>query len=208
MNMKIAILDKKGNKIEDLELETAVFGQKENPDLLSQYVYIYQNNQRQGTRSIKTRAEVSGGGKKPWKQKGTGRARHGSIRSPIWVHGGIAHGPKPKEFSLDLPKKMKKKAMQCALSYILKEGHMKVIDELKLAKPRTKEMAEMFENLKLAGKLLVVLNKRDENVQKSLANLAGVHVSLQGNLNVFELLDARGILLEKEAVLSLQKKYK
>ena len=206
--MKIEVLDNKGNKIEDIELDNKVFGQENNPDLLSQYIHIYRTNQRQGTSSTKTRAEVSGGGRKPWRQKGTGRARHGSIRSPIWVKGGIAHGPKPIDYALKMPKKMKKKAMQCALSNKLKDGEIKVINEIKISKPSTKDMVNLMEKVKLSEKTLVVMEKSDSNVLKSAANLPRLNVMVGDSLNVYELLNAKQVLFTKNALLNLQKKYK
>ncbi len=206
--MKIGVLDNKGNKIEDIELDNNVFGQENNTDLLAQYIHIYRTNQRQGTSSTKTRAEVSGGGKKPWRQKGTGRARHGSIRSPIWVKGGIAHGPKPKEYVLKMPKKMKKKAMQCALSNKVKEGEIKVINEIKMSKPSTKDMIDLMKKVKLPEKTLVVMEKSDNNVLRSASNLPRLNVAVGSSLNVYEILNAKEILFTKNALLNLQKKYK
>jgi len=206
--MKIEVLDNKGNKIEDIELDKSVFGQESNPDLLAQYVHIYRTNQRQGTVSTKTRSEVSGGGRKPWRQKGTGRARHGSIRSPIWVKGGIAHGPKPKEYALKMPKKMKKKAMQCALSNKFKDGEIKIINEIKISKPNTKDMASLLEKVKLPEKTLIVMDKPDNNVLKSASNLPKLNVMVSGSLNVYEVLNARQVLFTKSALINLQKKYK
>ena len=138
--MKITVTDEKGKKIEDIELDKVVFGQEPNDDLLLQYLHIYKSNQRQGTSSAKTRSEVSGGGKKPWKQKGTGRARAGSIRSPIWRHGGVAHGPKPKSWNLKMPKKMKKRAMQCALTSKYNMVYIKLRKTLFNLNPATKEV--------------------------------------------------------------------
>ena len=206
--MKIGVLDNKGNKIEDIELDNEVFGQENNPDLLTQYVHIYRTNQRQGTSSTKTRAEVSGGGKKPWRQKGTGRARHGSIRSPIWVKGGIAHGPKPIDYALKMPKKMKKKAMQCALSNKLKDGEIKVIKEIKMSKPSTKDMADLMDKAKLGEKTLIVMEKSDTNVVRSASNLPKLNVMVENSLNVYELIKAKQVLFTKNAILNLQKKYK
>ena len=206
--MKIEVLDKKGNKVEDLELNKNVFGQEPNPDLLAQYLNVYLTNQRQGTSSTKTRSEVSGGGKKPWRQKGTGRARHGSIRSPIWAHGGVAHGPRPKDYALSMPTKMKKKAMQCALSFKFKEGELKVINEIKMSKPATKEMSELMNKLNIKGLSLVVLEKKDERVLRSVSNLPKVTLCMKDSLSVFDILKAKQVLFEKNALVSLEKKCK
>lgn len=206
--MKVNVIDEKGKKIEELKLDNGIFGQDSNPDLLAQYVHVYRTNQRQGSSSIKTRAEVSGGGRKPWRQKGTGRARHGSIRSPIWVHGGIAHGPKPKDYSLSLPKKMRKKAMLNALSYKAREKMIKVIDKMNMTKPSTKRMKKLLDDMKLSEHTLLVTEEPDINIQKSAANLSKVKVVFVDNLNVYNVLEAENILFEKNALLKLQKRYK
>jgi len=196
--MKLDVVDNNGKKIEDLNLEKEVFGQKYNKDLLSQYINVFKTNQRQGTSAAKTRAEVSGGGKKPWRQKGTGRARHGSIRSPIWSKGGVAHGPKPSTYSLSLPKSMKKRAMQSALSFKVSEGEVKVINEIKMTKPSTKNMKELLDKINLADKTLVVTEKPDIIIQKSMANLPKAKVVFADMLNIYDLLDAVDVLFEKK----------
>lgn len=206
--MKVEVLDKKGKKIEDLTLSKEVFGVEANPSLIAQYVHVYKTNQRQGTSSIKTRAEVSGGGRKPWRQKGTGRARHGSIRSPIWVGGGISHGPKPKSFQKKLPKKMRKKAMAVVLSDKLNEKSIKVIDSIKMTKPKTKDMEKIIKNLSLEGKILVVTDKADKNVVKSVSNLPIAEIATFDTVNVYQILNAKSVLFEKAAIKSLEKRYK
>jgi large subunit ribosomal protein L4 len=206
--MKINVQDKKGAKVEEITLSKKMFENEPNEQLLAQYVHVYKSNQRQGTSSTKTRAEVRGGGKKPWRQKGTGRARHGSIRSPIWVHGGIAHGPKPKETKRTLPKKMRKAAMLSVLSFKAKNKSIKVIDEIKMKKPKTKDMEKMFDKLKLEGRVLVVTEKSDRNVVKSLSNIAGVEVATFDTVNVYQLLNSDSVLFEKGAVTNLEKRFK
>lgn len=206
--MKISVLDKKGTKTEEITLNKGVFEADPNETLLAQYVHIYKTNQRQGSSSTKTRAEVRGGGKKPWRQKGTGRARHGSIRSPIWVHGGIAHGPKPKNYKKTMPKKMKKAAMISALSLGAKDKKIKVIDNIKMTKPKTSDINNLLNKFKLEGKTLIVTEKSDQNVVKGATNIPGVEVATFDTMNVYQILNAENILFEKNAIKSLEKRYK
>ena len=205
--MKIDVFDKTGKSVEKMELSESVFGVKPNEALLSQYLRILDSNQRQGTSATKTRSEVSGGGRKPWRQKGTGRARHGSIRSPIWVGGGISHGPQPKDWSLTFPKKMKRQAVVSALSLKQENKQLKVLNDLSFKKPKTKEMVEILENLKLRGKTLLVVIKSDENILKSTRNIAGLTVSLSENLNGYDLLKNANVLFVKDAIGKVQDKY-
>ncbi len=206
--MKVDVVDKTGKKVSEVTLDKKVFGQKVNRDLLTQYIHVYRSNKRQGTSATKTRAEVSGGGKKPWKQKGTGRARHGSRRSPLWVHGGIAHGPKPKSWQLSMPKKMKKATMISALSEKYVGKKIFVVDHVKLNKPSTKKMKELIENLNLTGKTLVVLEKSDANVLKSTANVKQLECSLAQNINAFDLISSENVLFAEESLISLQERIK
>jgi len=205
--MKIDVFDKTGKSVEKMELSESVFGVEPNEALLSQYLRILDSNQRQGTSATKTRSEVSGGGRKPWRQKGTGRARHGSIRSPIWVGGGISHGPQPKDWSLTFPKKMKRQAVVSALSLKQENKQLKVLNDLSFKKPKTKEMVEILENLKLRGKTLLVVIKSDENILKSTRNIAGLTVSLSENLNGYDLLKNANVLFVKDAIGKVQDKY-
>ena len=205
--MKIDVFDKTGKSVEKMELSESVFGVEPNEALLSQYLRILDSNQRQGTSATKTRSEVSGGGRKPWRQKGTGRARHGSIRSPIWVGGGISHGPQPKDWSLTFPKKMKRQAVVSALSLKQENKQLKVLNDLSFKKPKTKEMVEILENLKLRGKTLLVVTKSDENILKSTRNIAGLTVSLSENLNGYDLLKNANVLFVKDAIGKVQDKY-
>ena len=205
--MKLKVLDTKGKTVEDITLNKDVFDAETNDKILRQYLRVYQMNQRQGTSSTKTRSEISGGGRKPWPQKGTGRARHGSIRSPIWRTGGISHGPKPKNWSLNLPKKMKKNAIISALSYAASKGKPIIVDKIDIRKPKTKKFVEIIEKLKLGGKILLVLDEKNENVYKSARNIEKVKVSLVDNLNAYDLLNADYIVILKKAVEKLQEKY-
>jgi large subunit ribosomal protein L4 len=205
--MKVNVLDTKGNILEELNLSDKVFGVEPNKEILKQYIRVYLANQRQGTSSTKTKAEVSGGGKKPWAQKGTGRARQGSIRSPQWRHGGVAHGPKPKDWGLTLPKKINKLAILTALSdKFLNKGAL-ILDKVSMKKPSTKEFEGMLDTLKVEGNILYVFEKKNENLVKSAKNLQGVNTVFSGILNAYDLVRAKNVIFEKDALLSLEKKY-
>ena len=202
--MKLQVLDKKGKNIEEITLKDSVFKAEINKDLLAQYIYIYTSNQRQGTSSTKDRSEVSGGGKKPWRQKGTGRARVGSIRSPLWRHGGVIHGPNPKSWNLKLSKRLKQQAMISALSAKVSSNTLKILDDLSIKTPKTKEISNLMKTLELKGKILFVLAKNDQAILKSSANIS---ISQASNLNVYELLRAKNVLFLKKAIEEVEKKY-
>ncbi|MFH1648376.1 MAG: 50S ribosomal protein L4 [Patescibacteria group bacterium] len=205
--MKVKVLDTKAEVIEEITLSDDVFGIEPNDTLLAQYVRVFSINQRQGTSSTKTRAEVSGGGKKPWRQKGTGRARHGSIRSPIWVGGGIAHGPRPYKPSLKMPKKMRVLAFKSVLSYKFKDKQVIVLDKVKFEKPSTKTMVEILKKLKIESTALLVWFKKDENLVKSASNILSLNTKFAGSLNTCDLLKSDNIIFIKDAVLDIEKKY-
>ena len=205
--MKLEVFDKKGKKVEDMSVSSRVFGIKPNTVAVAQYIRAYLSNQRQGTSSAKTRGEVSGGGKKPWKQKGTGRARAGSTRGPIWRHGGISHGPKPKSWYLDIPKKIKRLALSSALSSKYSDNKIKVLESLELEKPKTKEVIKIIDALGLNGKILIVFDKKDENNLKSVSNISGVFTALADNLNAFEVIKSETLLFLKNGVKILESKY-
>lgn len=206
--MKIDVLDTKGNIVEQMDLNKNVFGIQPNLEVLGQYVRVYLANQRQGTASTLTRGEVSGGGKKPWRQKGTGRARVGSSRNPIWRHGGVSHGPKPKDWGLSLNDRVKKLAIKSALSQKFLDKKITILDSLKFEKPKTKEMISVLNSLKIKGKVLLVLNERDENVVKSIANIPDLAYTLAQRLNAYEVINASGVLFLKDAVLKLEERFK
>jgi len=206
--MKIDVYNLKGEKVEQIELRKDVFGVELNPTVLSQYIRVYENNQRQGTSSTKTRSEVSGGGVKPWRQKGTGRARHGSIRSPIWVGGGVAHGPKPKSWRLTIPQKMKEKALKSILSLRMKEKNIKIIDDPKMKSPKTRDFVEGLEKLKIEGKLTVVWLGECENFVKSARNIPGVHLVNAGSLGAYDVVKTPTTIFLKDAVLNVQERFK
>jgi len=202
--VKINIVDIKNKKVGEIKLDEFVFGQKMNVDLLAQYIRVYLSNQRQGTSSTKTRSEVSGGGKKPWKQKGTGRARHGSTRSPIWRHGGISHGPKPKSWVLKMPKKLKNLAMRVALSYKIANKNMVVLDKLEMKKPSTRKIIEVLKDLKLEGRVLIVQKDKNEILVKSVNNLKKTETEVLNALNTYQIVKADSVVFFKDAVEGLQ----
>jgi large subunit ribosomal protein L4 len=207
-NMKIDVYNLKGEKVVQLDLRDDVFGVESNPTVLSQYIRVYENNQRQGTSSTKTRSEVSGGGTKPWRQKGTGRARHGSIRSPIWVGGGVAHGPKPKSWRLSIPQKMKEKALKSVLSLRMKEGNIKVIDDSNMKEPKTKDFAEFLKKLKIDGKVTIVWLGECENLVKSARNIPGVYLVNAGSLGAYDVIKTPSTMFLKDAILNVQERFK
>jgi large subunit ribosomal protein L4 len=206
--MIVNVVDTKGKKVEELTLSDEVFGVELNKEVLAQYLRVFHNNQRQGTSSTKTRGDVSGGGIKPWRQKGTGRARVGSSRVPVWRHGGIAHGPQPRDWSLSLPKKIKRLAIVSALSEAARKNKMTVLSSLEFDTPKTKEMSETLKNLGLNGRILLVLNEADQKIIKSARNIKDVETTIAGTLNAYDLMRARNIIFLKDAVLNIENKYK
>ena len=193
-----------GSQVGDIELNESIFGQEVNKSVLHQVVVNYLANQRQGTQSTKTRSEVSGGGIKPWRQKGTGRARQGSIRATQWIHGGIALGPKPRDYSYTLNKKVKKVAMKSALSSKVAEAEIKVIDELKLDAIKTKDIKAMLDKLEVNTKALIVTCDKDEIVYKSGRNIDGVKVTFAGVLNVYDILSHDQLIIAKDAIAKIE----
>lgn len=204
---KIAVLDKQGKKVSDIELNDGIFAIEPNMSAMHLMVVSYLAAQRQGTQSTLTRSEVSGGGKKPWRQKGTGRARQGSTRSPQWTHGGIAHGPKPREYGIDVNKKVKRLAMKSALSSKVAENEMIVVDSLKMDAIKTKEMAEVLTAVKAGKKALIVLPEKDEVIYKSARNIEGAKVALVNTLNVYDILNCNTIVVVKDAVSKIEEVY-
>lgn len=196
----VDVLDQQGKKIGKRDLDPAVFDVQVNVPTLHQVVVAGLAAQRAGTHATKTRSEVSGGGVKPWRQKGTGRARAGSSRSPIWVGGGIAHGPKPREHDLRVPKKMKKLALRSALSDKAREGRVKVVDELAFDAPSTKDAAAVLDSLGAQGLILLVLAGPNDNVEKSFRNLANVRMAFPGNLGAYEAVYADWIVFTTPAI--------
>ena len=203
----IKVLNMAGAEVGTMELNDAVFGVEINSAVLHAAVRAFLLNQRQGTHSTLTRAEVSGGGIKPWKQKGTGRARQGSTRAPQWIHGGIALGPKPRTYRVDLNKKTKRAAMQSALSSKVAGGEMVVIDAITATEYKTKVMADMLKAVGFQKKALVVLDEKNDCVYKSLSNIAGVKIAYVNTLNVYDILNCNLFVVAKGAAEKMQEVY-
>ena len=201
---KFDVLDMNGKKVSTIELSDAVFGMTPNEKVMHAAVVNFLANQRQGTQSTKTRSEVSGGGKKPWRQKGTGRARQGSIRSPQWPHGGIALGPKPRDYSYRLNKKVKRLAMVSALSAKAQAGEMVVIDKIEAAEYKTKTVAAMLKAVDATKKALIVTPAVDEKLVKSAANLAGVSTTVVGQINTYAVLNGGKLVISADAAKKLE----
>ncbi len=204
---KLAVLDKAGKKVSDLELNESIFAIEPNESAMHLMVVSYLANQRQGTQSTRTRSEVSGGGKKPWRQKGTGRARQGSTRAPQWTHGGIALGPKPREYGLDVNKKVKRLAMKSALSAKVAANEMIVLDDFGLDAIKTKDVAAVLDAIKADKKALIVLPEKNDVVYKSARNLDKTNVTLVSTLNVYDILNCNTIVVLKDAVAKIEEVY-
>ncbi|MBP0954498.1 MAG: 50S ribosomal protein L4 [Oscillospiraceae bacterium] len=204
----IKVLDMAGNAVSDIELSDAVFGVKPSKAAMHTMVVNYLANQRQGTQSTLTRTEVRGGGRKPWRQKGTGHARQGSIRAPQWTHGGIALGPKPRSYRFTVNKKVKRLAMKSALSTKVLDNNLIVIDSITLADYKTKDMVAMLSAVGAAGsKALIVMPEADAKVIKSAANIPGVKTALVNTINVYDILNYDKFVVAKAAVEKIQEVY-
>ncbi|MDY4897868.1 MAG: 50S ribosomal protein L4 [Eubacteriales bacterium] len=203
----VKVMDMAGNNVGEITLSDVIFGADVNEAVLHAAVRAYLLNQRQGTQSTLTRGEVSGGGKKPWRQKGTGRARQGSTRSPQWTHGGIALGPKPRSYRTGMNKKTKRVALYSALSAKVAAGDLIVIDEIKCDNYSTKTMVNMLGAVGSDRKALIVLPAVDAKVIKSCANIAGVQTALYNTINVYDILNADKFIIAKEAVKMLEEVY-
>ncbi len=202
--MKFDVLDKSGKKVSDIELSDAVFGITPNERVMHAAVVNFLANQRQGTQSTKTRSEVSGGGKKPWRQKGTGRARQGSTRSPQWTHGGIALGPKPRDYSYTLNKKVKRLAIKSALSDKAAGGNLIIVDALTMDEYKTKTAAAILNAVGATGKTLVATAVADEKFVKSVSNIAGVKTSMASNINTYFVLNADKLVVDLDGAKKLE----
>lgn len=197
----VPLRDRNGNEVGEIEIRPDVWGEEVNEVLLHQAVVTYLANQRVGSASTKGRAEVRGGGRKPWRQKGLGRARHGSIRSPIWAGGGVTFGPKPRDYRKSMNKKARRSALRSALSASCEESAVTFLDGLDLSTPKTREMISMLEALGLAGtKVLIVTPERDDVVYLSARNIPGVSVARARDLNVYQVLDCDNLLVFGDAV--------
>ena len=204
---KVDVYNIEGKKVSDIELADSVFGIEPNENIVHSVLKNYLANQRQGTQSTKTRAEVSGGGKKPWRQKGTGRARQGSIRAPQWIKGGIALGPKPRSYKYSVNKKEKRLAIKSVLSSKVLEKELTVVDKLELKEIKTKSMVKALSALKVEGKTLIILPENNKNVVMSARNIEGVKTISANNINIFDLLKYSNLILPVDTVKKLEEVY-
>ena len=204
---KVDVYNIEGKKVKDLELKEEVFGIEPNEALVHSVLVNYLANQRQGTQSTKTRSEVRGGGRKPWRQKGTGRARQGSIRAPQWIKGGIALGPKPRSYKYKVNKKERRLAVKSMLSMEVLEQSLVVVDKLAFEEIKTKNMVSALSNLKVTGKTLVMLPEKNENVQKSARNIEGVKTTLVNTINVYDLLKYNNLVVTLDTVKKIEEVY-
>ena len=202
----VNVYDVNGSIVGEIELCEEIFGAEINVPAMHAYVTAYNANQRQGTQSAKTRAEVSGGGKKPWRQKGTGRARQGSTRSPQWTHGGVVFAPKPRDYRMSLNKKLKRVALKSALSSKVAADKLVVLDSLTLEQAKTKEMVKVLANLKLTN-ALIVLPENDDTVIRAARNIPGVASTTVGTLNTYEVLKHNAVIITKAAVEKVEEVY-
>ena len=202
----VGLFNKEGNKIEDIQLNETIFAAEVNADAMHQVVVALLANKRQGTQSAKTRAEVRGGGIKPWRQKGTGRARQGSIRAPQWIKGGVVFAPKPRDYRMSIPKSMRRVAMLSALTSKVQNDEMVVLDSLTLEAPKTKEVVKML-NAFNAKKTLIITAEANEMVYKSARNIEGVAVLPVNNINVYDLLKYPKVIMTKDAVSKIEEVY-
>ena len=200
----VGLFNQEGKQVGDIQLNDNVFGVEVNTDAMHQVVVALLANKRQGTQSAKTRAEVRGGGIKPWRQKGTGRARQGSIRAPQWIKGGVVFAPKPRDYRMSIPKSMRKVAMTSALTS--KVADMVVLEDLTFEAPKTKEAVKML-NAFEAKKTLIITAEVNENVYKSARNIEGVTVMPVNNINVYDLLNCKTLMITKEAVNKIEEVY-
>jgi len=200
----VSLFDKDGKDIGKIDLNENIFGVEVNTHVMHLALKRQLANARRGSACTKTRGEVRGGGKKPWRQKGTGRARHGSRRSPIWKGGGVTFGPKPRDFSLHLPKKVRRLAIKSALTTKINEGKVKIVDAINIDSPKTRLMVDFLKKFNFDSKTLIVIPARDENIEKSTRNLENAKVILSSNLNIHDLLKYDNLILTKEAVHAIE----
>ncbi len=203
----VSVYNMEGKEVGTIELSDAIFGVEVNEHLVHLAVVQKLANKRQGTQKAKTRSEVSGGGRKPWKQKGTGHARQGSTRSPQWTGGGVVFAPAPRDYSFKMNKKEKRAALKSALTDKLQNNNLIVVDELKMDDKKTKRFAEVMVNLKATRKALVVLSEKDENVVLSARNLPEVKTAFTNTINVYDVMNARTLVLTKDAVTKIEEVY-
>ena len=204
---KVNVYNIEGKKVSDIDLKEEIFGIEPNEAIIHSVLVNYLANQRQGTQSTKTRSEVSGGGRKPWRQKGTGRARQGSIRAPQWIKGGIALGPKPRSYKYTVNKKERRLAVKSMLSMKVLEQSLVIVDKLAFDEIKTKNMVNALNNLKVTGKTLIMLPEKNENVQKSARNIEGVKTTLVNTINVYDLLKYNNLVVTLDTVKNLEEVY-
>ena len=204
---QVTVFDMTGKSVGEMTLSDAIFGIEPNTSVMHAAVVNYLANQRQGTQSTLTRSEVSGGGRKPWKQKGTGRARQGSTRAPQWTHGGIALGPKPRDYSYELPKKVKRLALKSAFSAKVADNNLIVVDNIAVEGYKTKVVAEMLSNLGADKTALIVMPEVDAKLIKSAANIPGVKTALVNTINVYDILNCDKFIVAKSALEKIEEVY-
>ncbi len=204
---KIDVLSQDGKKVKDITLNEKVFGIEPNENIVHSAVVNFLASQRQGTQSTKTRSEVRGGGRKPWRQKGTGRARQGSIRAPQWIKGGIALGPKPRTYTFKMNKKERQLALRSVLSSKVLEKELIVVDKFDFKAIKTQEMVKVLDNIKAEGKTLIVLPENDVNVQKSARNIPGVKTALTSTMTIYDLVKYTNLVLTEDAVKKIEEVY-
>ena len=203
----VTVYNMEGNEVGTMELNDAVFGVEINEHLVHLAVVRQLANNRQGTQKAKTRSEVSGGGRKPWRQKGTGHARQGSIRAPQWTGGGVVFAPVPRDYEVKMNKKERRAALKSALTSKVQENEIIVLDSLSFEAPKTKDMVNVLKNIKAAKKAIIVMDEKDENVIKSAANIPGVKTTLVSTMNTYEVLNATSFIVTKEAVKKIEEVY-
>ena len=201
---KVSVYNMKGDEVGNIELNDEIFGADVNEHLIYMAVKQQLANRRQGTQKAKTRSEVSGGGRKPWRQKGTGHARQGSTRSPQWTGGGVVFAPVPRDYSFKMNKKEKRAALKGALTDKVQKGSIIVLDELKMEEKKTKAFAEVMKNIKAEGKSYVVIGDNDQNVILSARNLPGVKTSVSDLINVYDIMNAKTLVVTKKAVAKIE----
>lgn len=204
---KVEVINVEGKKVKELTLNDSVFGIEPNMNVVHSVVLNYLANQRQGTQNTKTRAEVAGGGRKPWRQKGTGRARQGSIRAPQWIKGGIALGPKPRSYKYKINKKERALAVRSVLSAKLAENELVVVDQFGLNEIKTAKFANILNNIKVEGKSLIVIPENDVNVQKSARNIKGVKTTIVDTMTVYDILNAKNLVITENAIKKIEEVY-
>lgn len=204
---KVKVYNMSGEEVEEIELNEGIFGVEINNHVVYEVVKNQLANKRQGTQSVKTRAEVRGGGRKPWRQKGTGRARQGSIRAPHFTGGGVSFAPKPRDYSYKVPKKVRRLALKSVLTSKVETGEIIVIDRIDLEGPKTKEMANFLANIKADKKALIVMDEKNMNVIKSANNIPNVTTTLVNTLNVYDILKHNSFIITKDAVKKVEEVY-